>query len=151
MVTKLPAFTRPLVSTIGHFTSAELTNEKADGIRGEIIASNRDFKVKSIDGLKLTVKTDTRNLKTDISKKRKRRLEGEQDNIVKEEYSSQGAIKVTKVKEEMTNQDRPGNQGKVDGVKLPKFEDSLKSGGEDNKLPSKESGKLPRNVQVKFD
>ena len=59
MVTKLPAFTRPLVSTIGHVTRAEPTNEKQTNTRGGSVSS-RDFKIKSIDGLKLTVKTDGR-------------------------------------------------------------------------------------------
>ena len=54
----MPALTRPLVSTIGHVTKAESTNEKNTNIRGSV-APSRDFKIKSIDGLKLTVKTDT--------------------------------------------------------------------------------------------
>ena len=71
LVTKLPAFTRPLVSTVGHATRAELTNEKQASTRGGNIVSNRDFKIKSIDGLKLTVRTDD-------SLKRKKPTYGEQ-------------------------------------------------------------------------
>lgn len=66
MVAKLPAYSRPLISTVGHTTSAELTDEKHS--RGNS-TPNRDFKIKSIDGLKLTVKTDP---KGDVLKRKKR-------------------------------------------------------------------------------
>lgn len=69
----MPAFSRPLVSTIGHNTSAQLTNEKGgDSPRGNQVP-NRDFKVKSIDGLKLTVKTDSKLSSESTKLKRKRR------------------------------------------------------------------------------
>ena len=71
MVTKSPALTRPIVSTVGHYTHAELTSEKSDRLRGEQIAPSRDFRIKSIDGLKLTVKTET--------KKKKRKTENESE------------------------------------------------------------------------
>lgn len=64
MVTKSTTLTRPVVSTVGHFTHAELTSEKSDRLRGEQAAPSRDFKIKSIDGLKLTVKTDSKKNKT---------------------------------------------------------------------------------------
>lgn len=67
VITKLPVLSRPIVSTVGHFTRAEFTSDKTSDRRGEEAAGNRDFKIKSIDGLKLTVKTE--------AKKRKRKVE----------------------------------------------------------------------------
>jgi len=89
MVAKVPAFSRPLVSTIGHNTSAQLTNEKGgDSPRGNQVP-NRDFKVKSIDGLKLTVKTDLKSSPETTKLKRKRRETDElmtKDKVVEDEH-----------------------------------------------------------------
>ena len=75
MVTKLSVLTRPVASTVANFTHAELTSDKLQSIRGEeaapSIINSKDFKIKSIDGLKLTVKTET--------KKRKRKIEVDQE------------------------------------------------------------------------
>ena len=106
-ISKFPAFSRPLVSTVARHTSAELTNEKQDSVRGGTAAtSSRDFKVKSIDGLKLTVKTDSRlSFKLDSAKKRKRKLDSEPDSneepvlINKIKISKEVPIKMAVVKD----------------------------------------------------
>lgn len=122
MVSKLPPFTRPLVSTVGHFTSAEPTsNEKSDGLRGEVEASSRDFKVKSIDGLKLTVKTDSRNFnKFDASKRRKRKIGNEQD-VLSDESEQQSDREKVLMKKLMG--DAGHNKDEIKGLKKKKVED----------------------------
>lgn len=97
----MPALTRPLVSTVGNVTKAEPTNEKHTNIRGSV-ASSRDFKIKSIDGLKLTVKTDTL--------KRKKTMDSESPVVEQRKFRIDTSKLVKKMRAETDSDNRKNVQ-----------------------------------------